>query len=344
MQHSARRLVAELGPTSVGALDDDARRSKLEAAIRSAGWRELRVDDGSGVPLATVVEAAIVVEALGAGVADGACTGPLLAGDLARRAGVTVDSDVCVGYDPSLLEPYHVSDAEARGPIGSLPSAIVVDSTGATRALVLAERGDDYELATVALSPTDDGNVRGGSTDLTRRVLAIAGRDAEPLVGARTLDRSEIDRFIALGVALTCADLVGTMRGAIDVTVAYATDRRQYGVPVGSFQAVQHLLAEARCLLEGSISIAAYAAWAVDALDADAALEAARVAKVYCVRAARIVHETAIQVHGGIGNTWECIAHVFLRRALLSTQWFGDDGHHLGALQRTRLGVGHGLS
>jgi alkylation response protein AidB-like acyl-CoA dehydrogenase len=56
------------------------------------------------------------------------------------------------------------------------------------------------------------------------------------------------------------------------------------------------------------------------------------------------VCETAIQVHGGIGNTWECIAHVYLRRALLSSEWFGDDGEQLRELQRERLGVTDGLS
>jgi alkylation response protein AidB-like acyl-CoA dehydrogenase len=124
----------------------------------------------------------------------------------------------------------------------------------------------------------------------------------------------------------------------LDVTVAYAAERRQYGVPIGSFQAVQHLLAEARCLMEGSLSVALHASWAVDNLEPREAQAAGRVAKAYCARAARTVCETAIQVHGGIGNTWECIAHVYLRRALLSTQWFGDDGEQLRVLQQLRLG------
>ncbi|PQM49131.1 hypothetical protein C1Y40_00647 [Mycobacterium talmoniae] len=62
-----------------------------------------------------------------------------------------------------------------------------------------------------------------------------------------------------------------------------------------------------------------HAAWAVDELDPAEAVAAARIAKVYCARATRTVCETAIQVHGGIGNTWECLAHVYLRRALVST-------------------------
>ena len=107
------------------------------------------------------------------------------------------------------------------------------------------------------------------------------------------------------------------MRGAVDLAVDYAASRHQYGRSIGSFQAVQHLLADAYVLMEGSRSVALHAAWAVDALPTDAALAAAAVAKAYCARAARTVCETAIQVHGGIGNTWECLAHVYLRRALL---------------------------
>jgi alkylation response protein AidB-like acyl-CoA dehydrogenase len=118
----------------------------------------------------------------------------------------------------------------------------------------------------------------------------------------------------------------------LDTTVAYATDRRQFGVPVGSFQAVQHLLADARCLMEGSFSVSLHASWAVDHLEPAGALAAGRVAKAYCTRAARTVCETAVQVHGGIGNTWECLVHVYLRRALLSSQWFGDDAAQLREL------------
>ena len=89
------------------------------------------------------------------------------------------------------------------------------------------------------------------------------------------------------------------------------------------------MLADACVAMEGSRSIALHAAWAVDALPADEALAAASAAKAYCARAARSVCETSIQVHGGIGNTWECLAHVFLRRALFSTEVLGGIGDNL---------------
>ena len=148
----------------------------------------------------------------------------------------------------------------------------------------------------------------------------------------------------SLGLAVTSADLVGVMRGALDLTTDYARARRQYGAAIGSFQAVQHLLADAFVAMEGSRSIALHAAWAVDALPAAEALAAASAAKAYCARAARSVCETAIQVHGGIGNTWDCLAHVFLRRALLSSDVLGGVGPNLARVLAARnIGVDDGL-
>jgi alkylation response protein AidB-like acyl-CoA dehydrogenase len=177
-----------------------------------------------------------------------------------------------------------------------------------------------------------------------RGTLAVA-----PLAGrSGPLDADALTSWHSLGLATACADLVGVMRGALDLATDYARDRRQYGAPIGSFQAVQHLLADACTAIEGSRSIALHAAWAVDALEADDTLAAASAAKAYCARAARAVCETAIQVHGGIGNTWECLAHVFLRRALLSGEVFGGVGPSLERVLAAHgiadgSGDGHGL-
>jgi alkylation response protein AidB-like acyl-CoA dehydrogenase len=205
-------------------------------------------------------------------------------------------------------------------------------------AFVLVPDGAGFRLAEVDVEHA--GGASEG-TDLTRAVGRVAAGAAVREVPdqRRLLTDDDLVAWAALGLALTSADLVGLMRGVLDVTVAYASERRQYGVPVGSFQAVQHLLAEARCLMEGSLSVALHASWAIDNLAPEDARAAGRVAKAYCARAARTVCETAVQVHGGIGNTWECMVHVYLRRALLSSQWFGDDGEQLHRLQDERLGV-----
>jgi len=334
LRRSARRLARELAAGSVGDLDDAVRRARLAAAVHDAGWLELRDERGDGAPLAGGEEAAIVADALAGAVADVAFSGPVLAGDLARRAGLPGAGGAVVGFAADLLGP-----AIATGAATATPAfAVDPDPASAGTALVLAPVGDGHRLARAAL--TGDAATAPG-TDLTRAVVEIpAGTPVADLDGqSRSLTADDLAQWSALGLALTTADLVGAMRGVLDVTVAYAADRRQYGVPVGSFQAVQHLLADAHCLMEGSSSVALHASWAVDNLSPADALEAGRVAKAYAARAARTVCETAIQVHGGIGNTWECIAHVYLRRALLSTQWFGDDGVQLRELAATRLGV-----
>ena len=134
------------------------------------------------------------------------------------------------------------------------------------------------------------------------------------------------------------------MRGALDLATGYAAERKQYGRAVGSFQAVQHLLADALVAMEGARSTTLHAAWAVDALPPADALAAAALAKAWCARAARSVCETSIQVHGGIGNTWECLAHVHLRRALLSIDVLGGIGPNLDrVLAHHGIGGGDGL-
>jgi alkylation response protein AidB-like acyl-CoA dehydrogenase len=336
LRRTARRLARELGPRTVADLDDRGRSDRLAAAVRDAGWRELRDDAGSGHPLASGVEATIVADALGEAVADVPLIGSILAADLARRAGVRPVPGAVVAFSADLLAP-----AEAAGSKTSTPIVAVDAATqGPLAAYVLVPDGDGQRLALVEADGPRDG------VDLTRAIRSLpAGAPVRPVPGqSRRLTRAHLAAWETLGLSLTSADLVGLMRGVLEVTVAYAQDRHQYGVAIGTFQAVQHLLAEAHCLMEGALSAAQYPAWAADQLDPDEARTAGRVAKAYCVRAARTVCETAVQVHGGIGNTWDCIVHVYLRRALLSSQWFGDDGVQLRELERTRLGVSNGLS
>lgn len=336
LRRTARRLARELGPRIVADLDDRMRSARLAEAVRNAGWLELRHDRGDGDPLASGVVASIIADALGAAVADVPFAGPILAADLARRAGARSIDGAVVAFSPDLIDVAVVSDGTTNTPIFAVDCA----AQGIVAAYVLIRERDGYRLA---LAQADAASA---SADLTRRIRALpAGVPVVPVKDqSRRITRNDLDAWAALGLALTSADLVGVMRGVLDVTVSYAQDRKQYGVAIGTFQAVQHLLAEARCLIEGAFSAALYPAWAVDQLAPEEARSAGRVAKAYCARAARTVCETAVQVHGGMGNTWECIVHVYLRRALLSSQWFGDDGEQLRQLERTRLGVTHGLS
>ena len=231
---------------------------------------------------ASGVEVAIVAEEFGRGLVDAPFLGPVLADDLARQVGDD-------GSGSTIAVHGHAIDA--RG----YRRALTLDGT--------------------TVSAVDVGAARD-AVDLTRAAADVNG--TATAIG--DLDSDAVQRWLALALATTSGDLVGTARGAHTLACDYAKIREQYGKSIGSYQAIAHLLAESLALIEGSVSILRHAAWAVDELDPAEAIRAGRFAKVYCARAARTVCETAIQVHGGIGNTWECLAHVYLRRALTSTQ------------------------
>lgn len=230
---------------------------------------------------ASGVEVAIVAEEFGRGLVDAPFLGPALADDLSRRAGLET-SGATVAFGGVAI------DARGAG------TALLLDGTRVLSAEVLAG---------------------APGADLTRANAALGES-----VQVGSVSEDDAARWTALALATTAADLIGTARGALALAVDYAKIREQYGKTIGSNQAVAHLLAESLALIEGAISIARHASWAVDELDAGEAIRSARVAKLYCARVAHTVCENSIQVHGGIGNTWECLAHVFLRRALTSTE------------------------
>jgi alkylation response protein AidB-like acyl-CoA dehydrogenase len=328
LRDSAAQIVDRLAPKAVGQIGDLERMAKLDGAVAESGWRELRTETEDGGSLATGVEPAIVAEELGRGLADVSFLGPTLATELRRLAGADSDDTVeTVALDTGL-------SSLARVDRGASPAAVAIDALGSARALLLVPDGERYRVAQVELRAAPTG------LDLTRpSVILDSSSVASPVDAAdRPITADDIIRWTALGLALTCADLVGTMRGAVELATAYASERRQYGVAIASFQAVQHMLADAFVAMEGSRSVTLHAAWAVDALPAGEALTAAAMAKAYCARAAINVCETAIQVHGGIGNTWECLAHIYLRRSLLSSDLLGNASASL-----SHVLVHHGL-
>lgn len=320
LRDSVRKVAADLGPKAVGELDDESRTVKLDAAVTDAGWRELRSADDDGTPWASGVEVAVVAEELGRGLADTAFLGPTLAAELRRAAGAA-PAEV-----PETILLTNDLGSVATGTDG----ALAVDAAGADQALLLAATETGWSLASV---PLEDIST---PVDLTRPVATPQGTPG-PVDGDANIDDAAIDRVIALGLTATAADMVGVMHGSVRLATDYAAERKQYGQPVGAFQAVQHLLADALVFTEGSSTITRYASWAVDALPPAEARDAAAAAKAYASRAARDVGEIVIQVHGGIGNTWECLAHVFLRRSLLSTDVLGGVDATLARVLESRL-------
>jgi alkylation response protein AidB-like acyl-CoA dehydrogenase len=160
--------------------------------------------------------------------------------------------------------------------------------------------------------------------DLTRKLYVVEFNNtpAEE-IGATT----NLERTLDVATAALSAEMVGGMQRTLDITVEYAKTRKQFGKPIGTFQAVQHQCADMYLETESSRSAVYYAGWALEENSPDAST-AVSIAKMYASDAARTVGNRGIQIHGGMGFTWENDVHLYYRRAKGSETAFGDATFH----------------
>ena len=305
-------------PTFTGAEIEHQRGSReLWGAMVASGLVALVIAEQPDAGDEPTLDAALVVEQLARGVSAVPYLGTLLALGLLRAAA------------PHGAEITEVLDGR--------PGCVVVDRTLSA----LAPHGIAVDVGPGALAIGAEGGVVRAATlgahldalDLSRPLAnAVAGGTELGVISS-----AAGTRWQAQALAWLCADLVGTCTGALEGAVAHARVRQQFGRPIGSFQAVQQLCADQLVTVEACRSITWQAAWAADALEPAEALVQAQMAKAYCSEAARTVCEAAIQVWGGLGMTWECPAHRYLRRALLDRQLLGDERAQLGAIVDERL-------
>jgi len=324
-----QQQLAELAGRMAERMAADAR----EGGDPDAGWPllvetglvGLRLPARAGGGATSAVEVAVVAEALGRHAAPVPFVGPVLAGDLLTSAGaptdlleevVTGQRRLTVALDRTLSCPGRL-DGDPDGDV------IGWDSFGAESLVGLVEEPD----GTVRVALSHGTGPALASSDLTRQLVRAGA--AAPTVAGDALTETARLRWEALGLVLLCADMVGAMTGSLELAVAYAKERVQFKRPIGSFQAIAHLAADQHVSTEASRSATYYAAWAVDGLAPADALAAARIAKAYVSPLAREVTEAVLQIHGGIGHTWEHRAHYFLRRALLGRRTLGDESVHL---------------
>jgi alkylation response protein AidB-like acyl-CoA dehydrogenase len=135
-------------------------------------------------------------------------------------------------------------------------------------------------------------------------------------------------------IAAQCAEAIGSMEAACDLTLGYLKTRKQFGQAIGKFQALQHRMVDMRIELEQSISMAILAACVSDQPDSDERSRALAAAKFIISRAARFIADQAIQLHGGIGLTWEYALSHYAKHLLMVARQFGDDDHHLQSFSR----------
>lgn len=174
--------------------------------------------------------------------------------------------------------------------------------------------------------------------DLTRKLYSVEfnSTPAEKLANANPADGM---KALDSSTAALVAEMVGGMQRSLDITVQYAKTRKQFGKPIGSFQAVQHQCADMYLETESSRSAAYYAAWALEQ-DAPDASVAVSIAKMYASDAYRDVGNKGIQVHGGMGFTWENDLHLYYRRAKASETMLGDSIYHRERIARLVIDEG----
>jgi alkylation response protein AidB-like acyl-CoA dehydrogenase len=154
--------------------------------------------------------------------------------------------------------------------------------------------------------------------------------------GERGRAVAALERSIQVATLVVCAELVGVAQKVLEMSVEHAKTRQQFDRPIGAFQAVQHQCADMLLLAESARSAVYHAAWALSAHAPEAA-RALAVAKAYASDAAREVCHRGLQVHGGIGFTWEHDLHLYLKRARTDETLFGDAAFHREQIARLTL-------
>lgn len=218
----------------------------------------------------------------------------------------------------------------------------VLDGAAAQTLVVAATAPTGPALFTLEATSAGVAVERVTTTDPSRRVARVRlERCSARLAEADAADT--LDRTRSIALALLAAEQTGIAEVCLEVAAEWGRRREQFGRPIGSFQAVKHKLADVRLELEAATSASMYALWAADSSPGELPV-AARIAAVTCGEAAVLSAQENIQVHGGIGATWEHHAHLYLRRALLDRLLFGDTQAHLAELanevDRIAEGVG----
>ncbi len=363
LAETMRRFLAEQAPISPyvrGRLDSDrGTTAEVWEGLGALGVIGLLAPEDHGGAGMGMVDAAVVLEALGQSVHPG----PYLASAVGAVSLITaageprhhaehlpgLASGELVGtvalWEPGRrarwAEPETTAAPAGDGWVLDGTKVHVPDAIGADIILVVATLPDGApgvflvtpQTPGVAITgtPTVDGTRKEATVTLeSAAAQAICDRDSRAAI-AETVDR--------LGVAMV-VDGVGAASRALELAVEYAKERKQFDVPIGTFQAVQHLCADMLRSVELARASAYYAAWACDGADDAERHRAATMAQAFAADALYEVGATAIQVFGGVGFTWEHDIHLFYKRLLTLQQHAGGTVDQLEELATIVLDSG----
>ena len=292
--------------------------------LSQLGWPGIAISESYGGQGLGQIELSILCEELGRSLAPVPFLPSVIAASVIEHAG---SREHCERWLPGL------ASGETVGALGASVDGVADLVIGGADAQVLVLVDEDGNGAVLSAEDADVTALE--SIDPTRSAarVAIADNAGDPLG----------DGCVGLGRALISAssELVGVCDRALAMTVEYVKDRKQFGVPVGAYQAVSHRCAQMLLETEKARSTAAFAAWTADS-DPERLAEAAAMAKASASDAGREVTASAIQAHGGIGFTWEADVHWLYKRAQLDAALLGGAKRHraqLAAILADRVGA-----
>lgn len=334
-------------PSAVRAVMDAG--TGLDAGLWSAlveqGWLGVGLPESVGGLGLGLVETAVLFEEIGRHCAPVPLGPTVLALFAAATAGLddlrdrllTGEAKGCVAWsrDP------HAVRADASGALTGRADP-TLGAPSADVAVVFARDADDGEALYLVDLETTGRPVREPAMDRTRELgwLRFAATPATRIGGP-----DSAARLFDTAVTLTAAEMLGGADQALGLAVDYAKERVQFDRPIGSFQAVKHRCADMLVDVEGMRSSVYWSAWCIAADDPERSV-AASTAKVWGSDASRRVMASALQVHGGIGFTWEHDLHLYLKRAQLDQRSYGDAAFHrdrLAGLLAPRVAAGESV-
>jgi alkylation response protein AidB-like acyl-CoA dehydrogenase len=321
-------LAARLKPEKLrslaeaGTYDDDLWREMSEL-----GWPGIFIGEEHGGQGLGVVELVILMEELGYALAPSPFLSNAAAGLMIQHAGSDEQRD---RWLPG------IASGDQRGTVAYVENGVASLVPDADSADVVVLFDSDSDTASVAAA----GDVKVETVDTidsTRRFSRVEPGSGEELTGGRG---PAGDAIAPIAVAVA-GELVGVSQRAMEMAVEYAKDRQQFGRPIGAYQAVSHRCAQMLLETEGARSATLYAAWTADH-EPESLQLAASMAKAYASDCGWRVTASSLQVHGGIGFTWEHDLHFFLKRAKADGHLFGSAREHrervaeLAGLKRTQ--------
>jgi len=352
LREAAREFLARECPMSLVRAQMDGATGLPEALwqqMADLGWLGLVIDEEHGGSGLGLIDVAVVLEEIGRVL----CPGPFLSTALVGALAIgwagspeqkrTLLPEIAGGglrlafaqleerasWEPEAVQLGAVRDGDIHRLTGR--KLFVADAPSADRLIVVARSDEgttdtDDVLGLFLVDSQDDGvEIRPiAFNEQTRKLGEVRfDRAVAEQVGDGADARDVLVRLHAYSRAAACAELCGASQKVLDLSVEYARSREQFGQPIGRFQVIQHRCANMLIRVEGIRSAAYYAAWSLDAGEPDAPTTAC-LAKAFCGEAAAAVSADGIQIHGGLGFTWEQDLHLYYKHARALEVAWGD--------------------